>query len=70
MIMAGPSSPAIGSNKAGAVPPTKRRKPNKRNGIAAALKFFKPKIVKPKKGTKAYSRKKLQKPAIDIDEIT
>ncbi|HUY68853.1 MAG TPA: hypothetical protein VMV79_06085 [Alphaproteobacteria bacterium] len=33
------------------------RRPKKRNGIAAALKFFKPKAVKPKKGKKAYKRK-------------
>jgi stalled ribosome alternative rescue factor ArfA len=31
--------------------------PRKRSGIAASLKFFKPKIVKPKKGKKAYRRK-------------
>ena len=31
--------------------------PRKRSGIAAALKFFKPKIVKAKKGSKAYRRK-------------
>jgi stalled ribosome alternative rescue factor ArfA len=35
----------------------KKRKPVKRNGIAAALKFFTPKIVKSKKGKKAYRRK-------------
>ena len=34
-----------------------KRKSRKRNGIAAALKFFKPKIVKPRKGKKAYRRK-------------
>jgi len=32
-------------------------KQRKRNGIAAALKFFKPKVVKPRKGKKAYRRK-------------
>jgi stalled ribosome alternative rescue factor ArfA len=37
--------------------PVRRRKLRKRNGIAAALKFFKPKIVKPRKGNKAYRRK-------------
>ena len=35
----------------------RKRKPGKRNGIAAALKLFKPKIVKPRKGKKAYKRK-------------
>lgn len=33
------------------------RRPRKRNGIAAALKFFKPKIVESRKGKKAYKRK-------------
>ncbi|MGE3623635.1 MAG: hypothetical protein AB7H77_07185 [Bdellovibrionales bacterium] len=33
------------------------RTPRKRNGIAAALRFFKPKTVEPKKGAKAYRRK-------------
>jgi len=33
------------------------RRPRKRNGIAAALKSFTPKIVPPKKGMKAYRRK-------------
>jgi len=42
-----------------------RRPPGKRNGIAAALKFFKPKIVKPKKGRKAYSRKSKHPPVIE-----
>ena len=37
--------------------PAKKRKLRKRNGIAAALKFFKPKTVKPRKGNKAYRRK-------------
>ena len=37
--------------------PAAKRKPRKRNGIAAALRLFKPKIVKPKKGKKAYRRK-------------
>jgi stalled ribosome alternative rescue factor ArfA len=37
--------------------PAKKRKPRKRNGIAATLRLFKPKIVKPRKGHKAYTRK-------------
>jgi len=37
--------------------PKKPRKHRKRNGIAATLKLFTPKIVKPRKGTKAYRRK-------------
>jgi hypothetical protein len=37
--------------------PAGKRKPRKRNGIAAALRFFKPKTVKSKKGAKAYKRK-------------
>jgi len=44
------------------------RKLRKRNGIAAALRFFKPKIVKPKKGKKSYSRKKFGKPRADSDD--
>jgi len=35
----------------------KKTRPRKRNGIAAALRLFKPKIVKPRKGKKAYKRK-------------
>jgi stalled ribosome alternative rescue factor ArfA len=35
----------------------RRKLPGKRNGIAAALKSFTPKIVKAKKGGKAYRRK-------------
>ncbi|MFY9288501.1 MAG: hypothetical protein WAO98_08360 [Alphaproteobacteria bacterium] len=43
--------------------PSKRpsRKAKKRNGIAAILPLFKPKKVEARKGTKAYSRKKLSK---------
>jgi len=37
--------------------PSRNPRTRKRNGIAAALKFFKPKIVKAKKGIKAYKRK-------------
>lgn len=37
--------------------PAKKPKTRKRNGIAAALKFFKPKTVRPRKGNKAYRRK-------------
>lgn len=40
-------------------------KPRKRNGIAAALKFFKPKIVKSKKGGKAYRRKPKHPPDVE-----
>jgi stalled ribosome alternative rescue factor ArfA len=36
---------------------SRKAKPRKRNGIAAALKFFKPKTVRSRKGTKAYRRK-------------
>jgi hypothetical protein len=35
----------------------KKRKLRKRNGIAVALRLFKPKIVKPRKGRKSYRRK-------------
>jgi hypothetical protein len=41
------------------------RKPGKRNGIAAALKFFPPKIVKPRKGTKAYKRRSKHPPRLE-----
>ncbi len=37
--------------------PVKKRKPRKRNGIAAALPLFKPKIVRARKGSKSYQRK-------------
>jgi stalled ribosome alternative rescue factor ArfA len=35
----------------------RKSRPRKRNGIAAALRLFKPKIVKARKGKKAYRRK-------------
>jgi stalled ribosome alternative rescue factor ArfA len=35
----------------------RKRKARRRNGIAAALKFFKPKTVRPKKGRASYQRK-------------
>jgi stalled ribosome alternative rescue factor ArfA len=37
--------------------PKSSRKQRKRNGIAAALKSFIPKIVKPKKGKGSYTRR-------------
>jgi stalled ribosome alternative rescue factor ArfA len=37
--------------------PDKKRKIRRRSGIAAALKFFKPKIVRPRKGRASYRRK-------------
>jgi len=37
--------------------PAKKRRLRKRNGIAVALKSFKPKTIPPKKGAKAYRRK-------------
>jgi hypothetical protein len=40
-------------------------KPRRRSGIAAALRFFKPKTVKPKKGGKAYRRKTKFPPVIE-----
>jgi stalled ribosome alternative rescue factor ArfA len=40
-------------------------KPRKRSGIAAALRFFKPKIVKARKGGKAYRRKPKHPPATE-----
>jgi stalled ribosome alternative rescue factor ArfA len=39
------------------MPAKPSRKPRRRNGIAAALRSFKPKIVEPRKGNKAYKRK-------------
>jgi hypothetical protein len=45
----------------------KLRKSLKHNPYAAVLKIFKPKIVKPKKGVKAYSRKKLAKLHLEAD---
>ena len=43
----------------------KAAKPRKRDGIAAALKSFKPKIVQPRKGGKAYRRKLKHPKAIE-----
>jgi stalled ribosome alternative rescue factor ArfA len=45
----------------------KRRKPKKSNVYAAALKLFKAKIVKPRKGTKAYNRKKAIKTIHEVE---
>jgi hypothetical protein len=59
--MVGALFPATGSNAAAVVKKPAKRKPRKSNVYAAALKLFKPKIFKPKKGVKAYSRKKLAK---------
>ena len=39
------------------MPARRPRKIRRRNLVASSLKLFTPKIVKPKKGTKAYRRK-------------
>ena len=36
---------------------TRKRAPRRRSSSAAALRLFKPKIVTPRKGSKAYRRK-------------
>jgi stalled ribosome alternative rescue factor ArfA len=42
--------------------PGKTRKIRRRSGIAAALKFFKPKVVRAKKGRASYRRKAKHSP--------
>jgi len=42
-----------------------KRRSRRRNGIAAALKSFKPKIVGPKKGRKAYRRNEKHPKALE-----
>jgi len=43
----------------------KKPKPVKRNGIAAALRLFTPKIVRARKGAKAYRRKPKHPKAVE-----